>query len=80
MKCRLMNHIIIRKVTLSDAREYLLLINSVWCVVHQHIFPEEVFADLVALYIKPEYQHMGLGRRLKETFEKWARANECKSM
>lgn len=38
-------------------------------------FAEKDFADLVALYIKPEYQRMGIGEKLKETFEEWAKQN-----
>ena len=127
------DNILIRKVRISDAREYILLLNSVWRSSYQDIFPEEVFidlenrleerikkfpnkffnddkrmcyvaicngvmvgliygivqseydyfgennfADLVSLYIKPEYQNMGLGRKLKEVFEEWARANGAK--
>lgn len=38
-------------------------------------FVEDGFADLVALYIKPEYQGKGVGTKLKNIFEDWARKN-----
>ena len=41
-------------------------------------FAENGFADLIALYIKPEYQHNGIGQKLKDEFEKWARQNGAK--
>ena len=31
------------------------------------------YADLVALYVLPEYQGMGIGNRLKDLFVEWAR-------
>lgn len=36
------------------------------------------FADLVALYIKPEYQGIGIGKKLKDIFIKWAKENGAK--
>ena len=29
------------------------------------------YADLIALYIHPDYQHVGLGTRLKDVFVDW---------
>ena len=34
-------------------------------------------ADLVALYVYPEYQGMGVGTALKDIFVKWARTKEA---
>lgn len=125
--------ILIRKVTNSDARQYIELINSVWRDAYKNIFQEEVFidreretenriksfadksyndnkrlcyvvecndvivgaiygtiestyehflesdfADLVALYINPKYQGKGIGTKLKNIFEDWARKNGAK--
>ncbi len=41
-------------------------------------FSEGEFADLVGLYIKPDYQGKGIGTRLKNIFEDWARKNGAK--
>lgn len=38
-------------------------------------FAEKGYADLVALYIKPEYQRYGIATKLKETFKEWAKEN-----
>ncbi len=36
-------------------------------------FFKDEYADLVALYVYPEYQGMGVGTALKGIFERWAR-------
>lgn len=36
-------------------------------------FAKQGYAELQALYIHPDYQHLGLGTSLKNEFEKWAR-------
>ncbi len=41
--------------------------------LYEH-FKEE-YADLVALYINPKYQGLGIGSKLKEAFEEWAIEN-----
>lgn len=41
-------------------------------------FLEGDFADLVALYINPKYQGKGIGTKLKNIFENWARKNGAK--
>lgn len=41
-------------------------------------FGEQDYADIVSLYIIPEYQGMGIGKKLKDIFEKWARENGAK--
>lgn len=41
-------------------------------------FLEEDFADLVSLYISPKYQGKGIGTKLKNIFEDWARKNGAK--
>lgn len=38
-------------------------------------FVKDGFADLVALYINPKYQGKGIGTKLKNIFEEWAREN-----
>ncbi len=38
-------------------------------------FVEAGFADLVSLYINPKYQGKGIGTKLKNIFEDWARKN-----
>ena len=35
------------------------------------------YADLIALYIDPAYQNMGIGTELKNIFEKWAKSNNA---
>ena len=35
------------------------------------------YADLVALYVRPEYQGMGVGTMLKDIFTKWAEENKA---
>ena len=116
-----------RQICKEDGYEWYTLINRVWCVAYDHIFPEEVFderdktindkvrdfteekflgerkiayvaecngkivgvmfgtldsvyehfrneyADLVALYIYPEYHRMGIGTALKNIFTEWAK-------
>lgn len=41
-------------------------------------FSENEYADLVALYIKPEYQGLGIGKKFKNIFENWAKENGAK--
>ena len=41
---------------------------------YQH-FADMGYADLVALYIHPNFQHKGLGRKLKDKFVEWAKQN-----
>lgn len=41
-------------------------------------FLEDDYADLVALYINPKYQGKGIGTKLKNIFEDWARKNGAK--
>ncbi|MBR3057521.1 MAG: GNAT family N-acetyltransferase [Clostridiales bacterium] len=36
-------------------------------------FKKQGYADLVALYVYPEYQGMGIGAALKDIFVKWAK-------
>ena len=37
----------------------------------------EDYADLIALYIDPEYHNMGIGTEFKNIFETWARKNNA---
>lgn len=41
-------------------------------------FLEDDYADLVAVYINPKYQGKGIGTKLKNIFEDWARKNGAK--
>lgn len=41
-------------------------------------YEEKGFADLVSLYIKDEYQGMGIGNKLKDIFINWAKENGAK--
>lgn len=42
--------------------------------MYEH-FAKEGYADLVALYIKPEYQRCGIATKFKEIFKGWAKEN-----
>ena len=35
------------------------------------------YADLIALYIDPDYHNMGIGTEFKNIFEKWAKSNDA---
>lgn len=117
----------IRKLKLSDAKEYVTLHNLVWQSAYAHIFPKEVFidrekrskekienfhnlvnapneigyvaeidntivgfmnatlisnyehfkdlgyAELMGLYIHPDYQNKGIGSSFKQIFVDWAK-------
>lgn len=52
-------------------------INGTIKSTYEH-FLEDDFADLVALYINPNYQGKGIGTKLKDIFEDWARKNGAK--
>ena len=122
------NKIKIRKLTASDAEQYVKLHNIVWRHAYKHIFPKEVFedrdartqsridsfadwidsnpnqinycaevdgkivgcmsatissnydhfkqqnyAELMGLYILPEYQGIGIGSIFKKLFVDWAK-------
>jgi GNAT superfamily N-acetyltransferase len=41
-------------------------------------FEKKGFADLVALYIHPDFQHIGIGTKFKEIFTSWAKENGAK--
>ena len=41
-------------------------------------FLDDGYADLVSLYIKPNYQGKGIGTRLKNILENWAKNNGAK--
>lgn len=49
-------------------------INGTIKSTYEH-FLEGDFADLVGLYINPNYQGKGIGTKLKNIFEDWARKN-----
>ncbi len=38
-------------------------------------FGERGYADLVALYIHPDFQHKGIGKKFKDRFVQWAKQN-----
>ena len=40
---------------------------------YDHFYDE--YADLIALYIDPEYQGLGIGTKFKNIFEEWAKKN-----
>ena len=52
-------------------------INGTIKSTYEH-FLDDDFADLVALYINPNYQGKGIGTKLKNIFEDWARKNGAK--
>ena len=52
-------------------------INGTIKSTYEH-FLEDDFADLVALYINQNYQGKGIGTKLKNIFEDWARKNGAK--
>ncbi len=52
-------------------------INGTIKSTYEH-FSEDDFADLVGLYINPKYQGKGIGTKLKNIFEDWARRNGAK--
>ena len=41
-------------------------------------FRNQRFADLISLYVLPEYQNRGLGKRFKDVFVDWAKKNNVK--
>lgn len=45
MKTKINDSILIRKVRIDDAKQYIELINLVWRDAYKNIFPKEVFID-----------------------------------
>ena len=130
-----MSNIVIRKVNVDDAEQFVKLRNFVWRNAYKKIFPNEVFvakeakekaeienfnntffndnkvltyvaeingkivgllwgkmqseyphyfnlgyADLMAMYIHPDYQGLGIASKFKDVFINWAKENGATSM